>query len=147
MTLEELKIEWSKDSQIDDIELDKSSLEVPKLHAKYTSILSDKILILHRMNMKMSLLSKDKWMWYNGKMDRDRIQELGWQDDPFDGLKILKTDFKIFMDADYDIQELKSRIAYLEVVIDFIKGCVENIKWRHQTIRNTIDWRKFLAGS
>ena len=31
MTLDDLKIEWKKDCEIDDIELDVSSLEVPKL--------------------------------------------------------------------------------------------------------------------
>ena len=35
MTLDELKLEWKKDCEIDDIELDKSSLELPKLHEKY----------------------------------------------------------------------------------------------------------------
>ena len=34
MNLEELRNEWSKDCEIDDIELDKSSLEVPKLPRK-----------------------------------------------------------------------------------------------------------------
>ena len=40
------KKEWEKDCQIDDIELDKSSLEVPKLHAKYQDLLSSKILVM-----------------------------------------------------------------------------------------------------
>ena len=34
MTLDEIKAEWKKDDEIDDIELDKSSLDDPKLHAK-----------------------------------------------------------------------------------------------------------------
>ena len=33
---------WKSDCPIDDIELDASSLEVPKLHAKYSELLSDK---------------------------------------------------------------------------------------------------------
>ena len=39
MTLDEIKAMWSKDCEIDDIELDKSSLDVPKLHAKYSDLL------------------------------------------------------------------------------------------------------------
>ena len=42
--------------------------------------------------------------------------------------------------------ELKSKIEYLEVTVDFVKRCMDNITWRHQTIRNTIEWRKFMAG-
>ena len=41
MTLDEIKDMWKTDCQIDDIELDKSSLEVPKLHAKYSELLTD----------------------------------------------------------------------------------------------------------
>ena len=33
---------WKIDSVIDDIELDASSLQVPKLHAKYAELLSNK---------------------------------------------------------------------------------------------------------
>lgn len=147
MTLDEIKREWQKDCKIDDIELDKSSLEVPKLHAKYTDILSDKLLLLQSLNMKMNTLMKHKWLWYTGKIDQETLNSLGWADDPFDGLKILKGDYKTFMEADEDVQTLKSRIAYIEVTIDYLKGCIENIKWRHQTIKNTIEWRKFMAGS
>ena len=43
MNLEQLKEEWAKDCEVDDIELDKSSLEVPKLHAKYSALLTSKI--------------------------------------------------------------------------------------------------------
>ena len=39
MTLEELKAQWASDCEIDDIELDTASLEVPKLHAKYQDLL------------------------------------------------------------------------------------------------------------
>ena len=79
-------------------------------------------------------------------MDDDRIRELGWNPDPFDGLKIMKNDMNIFFNADKDLQELNAKIEYLKVTVDFLKECMQNITWRHQTIRNTIDWRKFMAG-
>ena len=50
MTLDEIKLEWEKDCEVDDIELDKSSLEVPKLHAKYSDLLTSKILLLKKYN-------------------------------------------------------------------------------------------------
>ena len=68
---------------------------------------------------------------------------MGWSDDPFDGLKIMKNDIQIFYNSDKDIQELNAKIEYLKVTIDYLKECMENITWRHQTIKNTIDWRKF----
>jgi hypothetical protein len=40
MNLDELKTMWKEDCEIDDIELDNASLEVPKLHAKYQDLLT-----------------------------------------------------------------------------------------------------------
>ena len=145
MTLDEIKKEWEKDCEIDDIELDKSSLEVPKLHAKYQDLLSSKILVMKQYQFKYDTLLKDKWLWYNGKMSQEQIQELGWSDDPLDGLKIMKNDLQIFYNSDKDIQELNAKIEYLKVTIDYLKECMQNITWRHQTIKNTIDWRKFMG--
>ena len=146
MTLEELKAQWANDCEIDDIELDKASLEVPKLHAKYQDLLTNKILVLKKYQTSYNTLLKDKWLWFNGKMDDERIQELGWVPDPFNGLKIMKNDMQIFFNADTDLQELNAKIEYLKVTVDFLKECMQNITWRHQTIKNTIDWRRFMAG-
>jgi|TARA_B100001094_G_scaffold16324_2_gene14067 hypothetical protein len=146
MNLEQLKEQWVKDCEIDDIELDTASLHVPKLHAKYSDLLTSKILLLKKYNQDYNQLLKYKWMWFNGKLDDDKIQELGWQTDPFDGLKIMKNDFNYFFNADEDLVKLKAKIDYLEVTVDFIKRCMDNITWRHQTIKNTIEWRKFMAG-
>ena len=147
MTLDEIKKEWEKDCEIDDIELDKSSLEVPKLHAKYQDLLSSKILVMKQYQYKYDTLLKNKWLWYNGKMSQEQIKELGWEDDPLDGLKIMKNDLQLFYNSDKDIQELNAKIEYLKVTIEYLKECMQNITWRHQTIKNTIDWRKFMAGS
>lgn len=146
MTLDELKTQWANDCEIDDIELDTASLAVPQLHAKYQDLLTNKILVLKKYQEQYNTLLKDKWLWFNGKMDDDRIRELGWNPDPFDGLKIMKNDMNIFFNADKDLQELNAKIEYLKVTVDFLKECMQNITWRHQTIRNTIDWRKFMAG-
>lgn len=146
MNLEQLRNEWSKDCEIDDIELDKSSLEVPKLHAKYQEYLTNNILTLKNLEFQYNLLLKNKWLWYNGKMSQEQIKELGWDDDPFDGLKVMKNDMQIWYNADTDLQSISGKVAYQKIVIDFLKECMQNITWRHQTIKNTIDWRKFMAG-
>ena len=147
MTLDELKAQWALDCEIDDIELDNASLEVPKLHAKYQDQLTNKLLTLKNWEFKYDELLKDKWLWYNGKMDSDRIKELGWADDPFDGLKIMKSDMQFFYNSDSDLREIKAKIEYLKITINFLKDCMQNITWRHQTIKNTIEWRKFTSGA
>ena len=147
MTLDDLKAEWKSDCEIDDIELDKSSLEIPRLHAKYSEYLTDAVVAQKNIQFQYNTLLKDKWLWFNGKMDEETIKEKGWSDDPFDGLKIMKNDMQIFFNADKDLQKLNAQTEYQQIQIDFLKRCMENITWRHQTIKNTIEWRKFMAGS
>ena len=86
------------------------------------------------------------WLWYNGKLSKAQIDELGWSYDPLDGLKILKGEMDYYYDSDIHIQEAQARIELLKVQIDTLKEILENIKWRHQTIKNMIEWRKFTSG-
>ena len=79
-------------------------------------------------------------------MDEETIKEKGWEDDPFDGLKILKNDMQIFFNADPDLQKANAQQEYVNITVNFLKDCLTNITWRHQTIKNTIDWRKLMAG-
>ena len=51
-----------------------------------------------------------------------------------------------FYDSDTDIQEAQAKIAYLQEVCDTLKEILDNVKWRHQTIKNMIEWRKFTSG-
>ena len=147
MTLDDLKAEWKVDCEIDDIELDKSSLEVPKLHAKYSEYLTDAVIAQKNLQFQYNTLLKDKWLYFNGKMDDDTIKEKGWNPDPFDGLKIMKNDMQIFFNAHIDLQKVSASLELVNIKINFLKECMQNITWRHQTIKNTIDWRKFMAGS
>ena len=79
-----MKIQWAKDCEIDDIQLDNASLEVPKLHAKYQDLLTSKILVSKQYQNKYNDLLKDKWLWFNGKMSEDEVKARGWNPDPFD---------------------------------------------------------------
>ena len=112
MNLKEIQDMWKVDCKIDDIELDASSLEVPRLHAKYAELLSEKKLAVIRYERQMKELNKDKWLWYGGKMSRDKIEEHKWDYDPFDGLTVLKSDYDKFTGADKEIQDLNDKLEY-----------------------------------
>ena len=81
---------WAKDCIIEDMKLDESSRQTPILHAKYLELLSTVKLQLKRAEFSQKTLLKQKWLYYNGKMDQETVVELGWDPDPFNGLKILK---------------------------------------------------------
>lgn len=89
---------------------------------------------------------KDKRSYYNGKMDQKEIMEKGWEPDPFNGLKILKGEMDYYYDADPEIQKSVERISMLKIQIDTLTDILNVLKWRHSTIKNMIDYRKFESG-
>ena len=145
--LSDIQEMWKKDCKIDDIELDASSLQVPVLHAKYSEILSNQKLIQIRYENKLKDLQKDKWLWYTGKLSQEEIQEKNWDYDPFNGLTILKSDYDKFFGADRDIQKAIEKLEYCKIVVEYLQDIVSQLTWRHQTIKNIIEWRRFMAGS
>ena len=60
--------------------------------------------------------------------------------------KATKNDMEVFYNSDQDLTKLKAQIDYLQETVEYVKRCMDNITWRHQTIKNTIEWRKFMAG-
>lgn len=145
-TLEKVLEEWAEDSTISDIDLAETSRRIPNLHSKYLQALSTTRLRLKDAEMKQKVLLKDKWLYYNGKMDQQRIDALGWAYDPLDGLKVMKGDMDYYYDSDPEIQASELKIQYLKEMTDTLKEILESIKWRHNTISNMIRWKQFEAG-
>tara|TARA_B000000609_G_C24018963_1_gene264288 strand:+ start:93 stop:539 length:447 start_codon:yes stop_codon:yes gene_type:complete len=145
--LKEVLDEWAQDNVISDSQLDKSSRDTPLLHSKYLSKLANAKLLLKRAEFSQKTLLKLKWEWYNGKMDQDKIEELGWDPDPFNGLKVMKGDMDYYYDADPEIQKSEEKIQYYKTLVETLTDIVDTIKWRHQTIGNIIRWKQFESGN
>jgi len=137
---------WQDDCQIDNSKLDKSSRETPILHAKYLRLLSESKLMLRKAERDQKVLLKEKWLYYNGKMDACAIEDRGWEYDPFDGLKVMKGEMNYYYDSDPEIQRSEEKIEYWKTVISTLTEIIENLKWRHQNISNIIRWKQFEAG-
>jgi len=138
---------WAKDSVIDNMRLDNASSETPKLHAKYLQLLAQAKMTLKRCESKQKALLKEKWLYYNGKMSQDELEEKGWDPDPFNGLKVMKGEMDYYYNSDPEIQKSEELIQYWKTIIDTLVEIVDNIKWRHQTIGNIIKWRQFESGN
>ena len=138
---------WAKDCIIEDMKLDESSRQTPILHAKYLELLSTVKLQLKRAEFSQKTLLKQKWLYYNGKMDQETVVELGWDPDPFNGLKILKGELDYYYDSDPEIQKSEEKIQYYKTLIETLTDILSNITWRNQTIKNMIEWKKFSSGN
>ena len=140
MDLSELQDQVDRDLKIDDTELDMESIRTPQLHNKYLKLYTKYSLQLKKAQDDYKILYRSKWEYYTGKADPDV-----YQDHPFD-LKVLKADVGIYLDSDKDIQELGQKEAYIQAIVTYLEKILREINNRNWTIRNTIEWKKFLHG-
>ena len=145
--LKQIHAMWKEDCNIDNARLDETSKHTPTLHSKYLQYWSTAKLELKRSEFEQKQLLKDKWLYYNGKMDQETLSKKGWNPDPFDGLKILKGEMDYYYDADPEIQKSEEKIQYYKTIVDTLSEIIDNLKWRHQTISNIIKWKQFQSGN
>ena len=132
-----------QDAVIDSTELGSESIKIPQLHNKYLVLMQDEKFALQKMNIQFYQMKRLKWEYYTGKMDKETLDELGWQ--PFQ-LNVLKKDLDLYFNADEDLVELKSKIIYQESKIDFLESTLKTLNNRNWVIRNAIEWNKFIQG-
>lgn len=147
LDLDKILKEYEIDCEIDEFNLAGSQRKVPSLHAKYLKYLSETKLELIKQEGRQKDILKDKWLYYSGKMDRESIESRGWPYDPYDGITVMKQEKEYFYSTDPDIKKSEEKIQYLKTIIDTLKEIIENLKWKHQTIKNIIEVRKFESGS
>ena len=146
MQLEQILDMWKKDSIIDEMRLDESSRDCAKLHSKYLDLYSVAKLRLKDLDLKYKIILRDKFLHYGGKLSQIELDEKGWNYDPLNGLTVLKGDMDKWYDADEVIQTHQKKMAYQQELVDTLKEILDNVKWRHQNIKNIIEWRKFTSG-
>ena len=142
MNLSEIQDQVKRDLKINDLELDIESLRIPALHTKYLQLLTENSLKLKKSNGELSVLKRNKWIYYTGKAPEEVYKEKG--DFP---LKLkTKDEERTFIEADEDIQKKKTEVEYYETVVDYLQEIVKQIGQRNFQIKNAIEWRKFEAG-
>jgi|TARA_B110000196_G_scaffold167371_1_gene143845 hypothetical protein len=140
MNIDELFIEVERDIKIDDTELDLESIRTPQIHNKYLKMFTKHSLQHKKLQDDYKVLYRVKWEYYTGKAPPEVYAE-----NPFE-LKVLRTDVGIYMEADKDLQQLGQRMAYTKQIVEYLERILREINNRNWTIRNTIEWKKFLHG-
>ena len=146
MNLESILEMWKKDAEIDEVQLDEASRDSAKLHSKYLDLYSVARIKQKDLELKFKIILTDKFKHYNGKLTQIEMDQKGWEYDPLGGLTVLKGDLDKWYDADEVIQEHQMKMAYNGEIVNTLKEILDNIKWRHQNIKNMIEWRKFTSG-
>ena len=140
MNIEVIMDMWTADAKIDDVDLDRESLNVPNLHAKYLKTLYQQKLKLRKLNIQKKTLVKVLGEYYKGDLnnpeDLKDIQREPWS------RTILKQDINSYVDSDEEMIKLLTKIAYQEEVVLLLEDIMKNINNRTFHIKNAIEWRK-----
>lgn len=143
MTFDEIKIMIKEDLKIDETALDRESANTPQLHNKYLTFYMDEKLRLKKLHSEQSVLRRNKWLYYTGRMSQEELQTLGWE--PFE-LNVLKTEADDLITSDSDWIKLDEKIAFQQEKVDYLESIVKIINNRQWQIRAMIDWIKFTQG-
>ena len=141
MNLELISEMWSKDSVIDDIELDKASLKIPQLHCKYLTLLNEFKLLQKKTLQDLKKLEHKKWLYYSGKAPQS-----DYEDAPFD-YKVIKSDVPHWVGVDALVQKVEMKLEYYGVMLHTLSDILKQIHQMSFNIKNIIEWRRFVNGS
>ena len=144
MNIEEIQTMWEQDSVIDDNHLGEASTETAKVHSKYIKLMVGVKLKLTKARGDYNILRKNKFRYYRGELSREELADLGWQQ--YQLIKPLKNEMDEFLQGDQDLITLNTRIEYLETMGYLLEGILGQIKARDWQLKNSIEWKKFLAG-
>ena len=143
MKLEEIRQMIEKDTKIDPGSLDTEATKIPQLHNKYLCLMTDEKLLLSKLEADLRVLSKDKWLYYSGKMSEEQLKILGWE--TFE-LSLLRTDLDRFIDSDSEIITLQNRCLLQKEKVNYLESVVKLIANKIWNIRAALDWMKFTQG-
>jgi hypothetical protein len=143
MNLDELKIMIKKDLDIDQTALDAESSRTPQIHNKYLVMFMDEKLKLKRMNNELSVIRKNKWLYYTGRMSQEELTQFGWE--PFE-LNILKTEADDMIESDADYIKASEKVNFQEEKVNYLESVIKIVQNRQWQIRAMIDWLKFTQG-
>ncbi len=144
MKLEDIYAMWEADCKYDDLNLDKDSLNISSLHAKYNRLLSET-----RSQLRSAVIKKKSHYstlrdYYLGNLNNpEDLERIGRQ--PFLN-KVLKNEVQGYIDSDGDLIRIDERIALLEEKVEVIVEIMKCIHKRSFDIKHAIEWRKFTNG-
>lgn len=144
MKIDEIYTLWEKDSTIDRTELGEESLKIPQLHHKYFKIFSQERMVQRALENDYKELLRAKHEYYQGILSEEDLSERGWEPQQ---LKILRADLPLYLDADKDLQSIKTKIQFQQEKIDFLESVIKSLQNRGYQIKAAIEWTKFQMGA
>jgi hypothetical protein len=142
MKLDEIQKLWEEDN-VNDIDLEKETVKVIKLHSKYWNILNDEKILLRKIEKEEPELRIDLRSYYDGTISMEVLEKRNWQ--PFQK-RILKSVVDDHIEANQDWQILRDRITIQNIKIKYLEDIIKNLNQRQFHIKNVIEFKKLMFG-
>jgi ABC-type enterochelin transport system ATPase subunit len=144
MNINDVKEMVKSDLGIDQTALDTESSRTPQLHNKYLVIFMDERIKLKRLENELSVLRRNKWLYYTGRMSKEELVQFNWE--PFE-LNVLKTEANDLIDSDDEYIRMSQKTDFQKEIVNYLEGVVKIVQNRQWQIRAMIDWIKFTQGA
>ena len=131
---------WKKDSKIDEVMLDESSLRIPQLHHKYLTLHSEYTLIGKKYAQELRVLQHQKWLYYSGKASPEEYAEK-----PFPH-KVMKGDVIHWIQVDEDVMKKELQKEVCDNTVKVLDEILRQVHQLSYNIKNAIQWRQFTGG-
>jgi len=145
ITIDELKTRWKLDCLIDDVDIQKASVDSPRLHARYLGYLIDAKTELRKSANQCISLRKELIRYYSGLFTKEELDEKGWTQ--YQGKKPLKGELETMISAYPVYVELENRMNELEILIEALESIIKELYQRSYIIKNIIQARIFESGN
>jgi len=141
LDLEKLQEMWQKDSVIDPDNLHEESLKIPQLHSKYYTIYNTITLLREKARETYNKVRLERYNYYTGKAPAEVYVE-----EPFPYKVREKDAIERHMSADERLNKIDLKIRYYDIILKFLEDVIKMISNRNYSIKNSIDWHKFVSG-
>ena len=145
MTIDEVIAMWIIDAPLNELDLQRSIYDIPKMLSKYLKLLarSRKQRIL--LQRKRKLLQIKLMEYYSGDLNNPKdLEEIKRQ--PFEK-SILNSQIKDYIEADKEMIDLNLSNGYNNELIAILEDIMKSLHNRNFLIKNSIDYQKFISGS
>ena len=132
---------WAKDSVIDDVMLDSSSMKIPQLHAKYITLHNEYSLLLKKAKQEQNRIIHLRTLYYSGRGTPDM-----YEDAPFD-YKLIKSEVPSWVAVDASVNKVEMKVALYETTLNSLSDILKQIHQMSYNIKNMIEWRRFVGGA
>ena len=147
MSLDKLKIiqdEWTKDSVIDQQNVDDEVTKIPKLHQKYLDLLTHVKIQVFKKQAEFLQLKGARSRYYNGSMGREDLEKYGWVQ--YQGKLPLKSELERLLEVDDILLVAEEKLFELKASFEYLEEVMKSLRYRSMDLKTIFEWKKFIAG-